>query len=77
MNFRTCEVYLQRKTWRRLWWVAKAKGIVTDHLADELLNEALEAKYPQLLPAEASLKNAEQEFIKSFGPEVQIDAALD
>lgn len=76
-NFRDSTVYIQRRTFRRLWWIAKAKGVVSDALADELLNEALEAKWPQLIPAEQALKSAEAEFAKSFGPEVNVGTALD
>lgn len=77
MNFRDASVYVQRKTFRRLWWIAKAKGLVTDALADDLLNEALETKFPQLIAAEEALKEAETKFAQTFGENVNTGTALD
>lgn len=66
MNLREASIYVRRKTARRLWWIGKIRGMVADAVADELLTEALEAKYPQLIDAEKAVKSAEQDFIKSF-----------
>jgi hypothetical protein len=71
MSYRPYSLYLDMKTFRRLHWIAKAKGVVADSLAGELLNQSLEQQYPQLLSAETAVKQAEQEFARSFGDKLQ------
>lgn len=70
-QFREASVYIHRKTLRRLWWCAKAKGMVPAALADQIINEALERDYPQIKDAEAAVKQAEAEFAKSMGKTVE------
>lgn len=70
-QFREAQVYVHRKTLRRLWWIAKIKGMVPDALADEILTNHLEKEYPALLEAEKKVKDAEKEFASAFGKTVE------
>lgn len=70
-QFREASVYIHRKTLRRLWWVSKAKNMVADALADQIINDYLEKEFPQLIEAEKAVKDAEKEFAKTFGKTVE------
>lgn len=75
MNLRESSLYVSRTTLRRLWWIARARGMVADALADEILTEALLSKWPELVAAEKSMKQAQADFNKAIGSatEVQLD----
>lgn len=68
MTFRGAEIYIESHTKKRLRWVAKALGeqVTPDSLANELLNEAIEAKYPQIKEAEAEYAKAEAQLQKAL-----------
>lgn len=70
-QFREGSVYIHRKTLRRLWWCAKATGMVPDAMADQIINTALERDYPQIKEAEAAVKQAEKVFAQSMGKTVE------
>ncbi len=69
MNLRESTVYVRRQTARRLWWIARSQGKVADALADELLTEALETKWPALMDAEKDIAVVRKKFQAAIGGE--------
>ncbi len=68
-NPRSAQIYIQQKTFRRLLWVGNALDRVADQVADELINEGLQAKYPQLEEIEKKIKAAKKEFLAGVAPD--------
>lgn len=65
MSFRTSEIYVQRRTRRRLHMAAV--GCTADELADRIINEHIEAKYPKIVAAEKQIAKIERDLAKQLG----------
>ncbi len=75
--FRDKSLAISGKTLRRLHWIkeaelqraggsAEGKILTSDEIADRMLNEAIEQRYPQLLDAEKRVEAAEVELKKAL-----------
>lgn len=70
---RNDSIYVKWQTRRRLKWIAKitgtrpglpaAEGVTADEVADRLLNEIIEQKYPNIDELERELEHAEKELL--------------
>lgn len=73
--FRSSYLYVQRRTRRRLHLIAGVgSGKTADEVADNLLNEIIESKYPSVIRAEkeiAKLENALAEELRKSEHENQ------
>ena len=74
IKIRTDSIYLSTEVCRSLWILAKSKSpedggriMTADELADTLLREAIQQKYPQLLEHQTRVAEMERELVKSLG----------
>jgi hypothetical protein len=84
---RNDSIYVAWQTRRRLKWIAKAEnkaqGVVTaagataDEVADRLLNEIMDQRYPQLAEWEKKILATEDEIVRSIADAVQFPDADD
>lgn len=65
MNFRTSEIYVQRRTRRRLHMAAV--GCTADELADTIINAHIEKNFPAIIIAESQIAKIERELAKELG----------
>lgn len=77
-GFRSSQIYIRAQTRRRLHWLAHAlsdekpgsstseppKILTADELADRIINETIQAKYPQVLKIEKEIKKIEDDLRK-------------
>ena len=75
MNIRRDPIYVTAEVWRALHVLAKAKSpgpdeagriVTADSLADDLLQEAIKEKYPQLFEHQKQVAKLETELIKTL-----------
>jgi hypothetical protein len=71
MNFRKDPIFLSYPVWRGLKLLAKARTdeghiITADQLADEMLAEVLNAKYPQLQELQKQVSKLEKDLLKTL-----------
>jgi hypothetical protein len=73
--FRSHEIYISRKTSRRLRWITQIARqtdpgqptITRDEIADRLLNEKIEQEYPNIVELEKEYNKSEIELIEKLG----------
>lgn len=78
MASRDTELYVERKTIKRLWLIAKAWPVVpepgrtqlatltADEVGDRLLNELIERDYPDVIAAEAEINAVEADLARKL-----------
>lgn len=68
------QIYVSKQTKTRLFWIreveqdtaAEGKIITTDEIADRLLNEIIEAKYPNMKTLEKRLNTLEDQLVSEL-----------
>jgi len=75
MNIRRDPIYLSSEVWRACWLLAKARSpepnegghiMTADQMADDLLRDILNEKFPKLLEHQKTVEKMERELLKNL-----------
>jgi Mg2+ and Co2+ transporter CorA len=69
VSIRRDPIYISTPVWRALRIISKAKEKTPDEIADDLLAEAIQAKFPKVVEQLSEIDKIERQLIKQIGME--------